>query len=97
MAVLEALAREQRQAGAIILREALSGYVPMGVFNVRENVRSAMRLPGQEFEDVKSALTHIGQKFTLPADRFVEAGALLRSVLRQKQTRLADFSAKTVS
>ena len=38
MAVLEALAREQKQAGAIILREALHGYVPMGVFNVRENV-----------------------------------------------------------
>ena len=97
MAVLEALAREQRQAGAIILREALSGYVPMGVFNVRENVRSAMLLSGQEFEDVKSALAHIGQKFTLPAERFVEAGALLRSVLRQKQTRLADFSVNAVS
>jgi hypothetical protein len=97
MAVLEALAREQSQAGAIILREALRGYVPMGVFNVRENVRSAMRLPGQEFEDVKSALSHIGQTFTLPAERFVEAGALLRGVLRQKQTRLADFSAKAVS
>ena len=37
MAVLEALAQEHRQAGAIILREALPGYVPMGVFNVREN------------------------------------------------------------
>jgi hypothetical protein len=97
MAVLEALAREQRQAGAIILREALRGYVPMGVFNVRENVRSAMRLPGQEFEDVKSALAHIGQKFTLPPDRFVESGALLRSVLKQKQTRLADFSAGAAS
>lgn len=97
MAVLEALAREHRQAGAIILREALSGYVPMGVFNVRENVRSAMRLPGQEFEDVKSALAHIGQTFTLPADRFVQAGALLRGVLKQKQTRLADFSVNAVS
>jgi hypothetical protein len=53
-----------------------------------------MRRPGQEFEDVKSALAHIGQKFTLPAGRFVEEGALLRSVLQQKQTRLADFSGK---
>jgi hypothetical protein len=97
MAVLEALAREQRQAGAIILREALRGYVPMGVFNVRENVRSAMRQPGQTFEDIPSALAHIGQKFTLPVKRFVEEGALLRSVLRQKQTRLTDFAAKTAA
>jgi hypothetical protein len=43
---------------------------------------------------VKSALAHIGQKFTLLAGRFVEEGALLRSVLQQKQTRLADFSGK---
>ena len=91
MAVLEALAKEQQQAGAIILREALRGYVPMGVFNVRENVRNAMLQPGQEFEDIKTALSHISQKFTLPMSRFVEEGALLRSVLRQRQTRLADF------
>jgi len=97
MAVLEALAKEQKQAGAIILREALRGYVPMGVFNVRENVRNAMKQPGQEFEDVKSALSHIGQRFTLPMNRFVEEGALLRNVLRQKQTRLADFAPPTVA
>lgn len=42
MAVLEALAKERCQAGAIILREAYTGYVPLGVFNVRENVRNAM-------------------------------------------------------
>jgi len=96
MAVLESLARQQKQAGAIILREALRGYVPMGVFNVRENVRSAMLQPGQEFEDVKSALNHISNKFTLPMDRFVEEGALLRSVLKQKQTRLDDFTPPAV-
>ena len=66
MAILEALAQEHRQAGAIILREALPGYVPMGVFNVRENVRSAMRKPATEFEDIRSALGHISERFTLP-------------------------------
>ncbi len=97
MAVLEALAREQRQAGAIILREANRGYVPMGVFNVRENVRNAMKQPGHEFEDIRSALSHISQKFTLPINRFIEEGALLRDVLRQKQTRLNDFSTGPVA
>ncbi len=74
MAVLEALAQEQEQAGAIILREAHRGYVPMGVFNVRENVRSAMRQPAQEFEDIRSALSHISETFTLPMTRFIEEG-----------------------
>lgn len=92
MAVLEALALEQRQAGAIILREALPGYVPMGVFNVRENVRSAMKEPAREFEDIRTALNYISGKFTLPVQRFIEEGALLRDCIRQRQCTLSDFT-----
>ena len=92
MAVLEALAQEQKQAGAIILREALHGYVPLGVFNVRENVRSAMRQPAQEFEDIRSALSHISEKFTLPMQRFIEEGNLLRNTLRERQCTFRDFA-----
>ncbi len=92
MAVLEALAREQRQAGAIILREALRGYVPMGVFNVRENVRNAMNRSPLEFEDIRSALEHISRTFTLPVTRFIEEGELLRNSIRLRQCTLRDFS-----
>ena len=92
MAVLEALAQEHRQAGAIILREALPGYVPMGVFNVRENVRSAMREPATEFEDVRSALAHISERFTLPVQRFITETTLLQESLRQRQCTLSDFA-----
>jgi hypothetical protein len=91
MAVLEALAREQKQAGAIILREALHGYVPMGVFNVRENVRNAMNQPPREFEDIRSALAHIGNRFTLPLGRFIKEGELLMTMTRQRQCTLKDF------
>ncbi|MDO8873648.1 MAG: hypothetical protein Q7V05_13110 [Methanoregula sp.] len=92
MAVLEALARQQEQAGAIILREAHRGYVPMGVFNVRENVRGAMRQPPQEFEDIRAALSHISDSFSLPITRFIEEGELLRETIRQHQCRISDFS-----
>jgi DNA repair protein NreA len=92
MAVLEALAREQKQAGAIVLREATRGYVPMGVFNVRENVRNAMNQPAREFEEIKSALAHISRKFTLPVTRFMEESVLLRRVIRERQCSLRDFS-----
>jgi len=91
MAVLEALSREQRQAGAIILREARKGYVPMGVFNVRENVRSAMQQPALEFEGIRPALRHLSEKFVLPVTRFIEQGPLLQSVIRERQCRLGDF------
>lgn len=91
MAVLEALARQQEQAGAIILREARKGYIPMGVFNVRENVRNAMNQPASEFEDIRSALAHIGNRFTLPVQRFIDEGELLRTMTRQRQCTLKDF------
>jgi hypothetical protein len=91
MAVLEALAREQVQAGAIILREAYRGYVPLGVFNVRENVRNAMLQPAREFEDAESALTHISQRLRLPLGRFIEEGTLLRDVMHKGQMTLHDF------
>jgi hypothetical protein len=91
MAVLEALAREQKQAGAIILREALQGYVPMGVFNVRENVRSAMLQPAKEFEDIRKALGYLSGRFTLPIRRFIEEGTLLRNSIRHRQCTLQDF------
>lgn len=96
MAVLEALARQGEQAGAIILREAHKGYVPMGVFNVRENVRNAMNQPATEFEDIRSALAHIGSTFTLPVTRFIEEGELLRTMIRQRQCTLSDFSTQGV-
>ena len=92
MAVLEALAREGVQAGAIVLREASRGYVPLGVFNVRENVRSAMRQKAAEFEDVPSALASIADRLQLPLSRFEGESTLLRDVAQGRgQTTLSSF------
>ena len=92
MAVLEALAREKRQAGAIILREAYTGYVPLGVFNVRENVRNAMHQKPLEFESLKAALGYVSTRLELPVKRFVRQSDLLREELKSQQTTLSSFS-----
>lgn len=91
MAVLEALAEQQKQAGAIILREAVSGYVPLGVFNVRENVRNAMKQPAREFEDGNQVRNYLSDTFTLPLKRFEEAGVLFKNIGKKRQTTLGDF------
>lgn len=91
MAVLEALLREKKQAGAIVLREATEGYVPLGVFNVRENVRNAMAVKGKEFETFKDAFSYVSGTMTLPPERFIQSGRVLRSLLQEQQTRLSDF------
>lgn len=91
MAVLEALAKQKRQAEAIVLREAYNGYVPLGVFNVRENVRNALNQPAAEFGDIKSALSHVSTRLQLPLSRFVKESALLKENLGKGQTRLSAF------
>jgi hypothetical protein len=50
-----------------------------------------MNQPATEFEDIRSALGHIGNRFTLPIQRFVEEGELLRTMIRQRQCTLKDF------
>ena len=91
MAVLEALERESKQAGVIVLREAYNGYVPLGVFNVRENVRNAMDQAPLEFEDMKTALSYISTKLKLPVEKFVKQSDLLKELLQSRQTTLDSF------
>ena len=91
MAVLEALASEKKQAGAIVLREAYNGYVPLGVFNVRENVRSAMSEIPREFEDMKTALAYIETKLKLPMEKFKQTSTLLQDLMRSRQMTLDNF------
>lgn len=91
MAVLEALERESKQAGVIVLREAYNGYVPLGVFNVRENVRNAMEQTPIEFEDMKTALSYISTKLKLPLEKFVKQSDLMKELLNSRQTTLDSF------
>ena len=91
MAVLEKLARDKKQATAIILREAYNGYVPLGVFNVRENVRSALNQDPLEFEDLNNALNYVSTKLKLPLKRFIKKSDLLQELIRSRQTTLDAF------
>ncbi|ADL58710.1 MULTISPECIES: Nre family DNA repair protein [Methanothermobacter] len=91
MAVLEALDREEKQAGAIILREAYPGYVPLGVFNVRENVKNAMNVRPHEFNGLKEALEFMDSKLKLGLDAFRRRSNLLRDISSSRQTTLDSF------
>jgi hypothetical protein len=90
--VLEALARAKKQAGAIVLREAGSGYIPLGVFNVRENVRNAMKNKPLEFNTLMDALRYLEPKFRLPLARFMRESTLLKENLHNRQTTLVKYA-----
>ena len=91
MAVLEELAKQKIQAGAVVLREAYRGYVPLGVFNVRENVRSAMVQDPIEFEDFRGAFEYVSAKLKLSKERYLSQGKVLYDTLSGRQSRLDEF------
>jgi hypothetical protein len=61
------------------------------VFNVRENVRSAMQERPLECEDLNDALRQAAGKFTLPITRFIEESTLLNTLRRERQSTLRSF------
>lgn len=90
LAVCELLLKERRQASVIVLREAHPGYImPVGVWQVRENVRNAMRQKPLTFNTLNEALQRIGSQFQIPLKTWVRQSQLIRNALFQK--RITDF------
>ncbi|MBI2084607.1 MAG: hypothetical protein HYT70_03285 [Candidatus Aenigmarchaeota archaeon] len=78
LAVLEKLEELGRQAGVIVFRESYPGYIPTGVWLVRESVRESFRKKPLEFWDMQSALKYVSRKLWLPILRYKEKSVLLR-------------------
>ncbi len=90
LAIAEKLSKENRQAGAVILRETHPGYImPVGVWNVREHVRDALRKEPKTFENLKDALFYISTRLDIKIDTWKKYSEVLTDSLYQ--TRLTDF------
>jgi hypothetical protein len=93
LAVCEQLVKERRQATVIVLREAHPGYImPVGVWQVRENVRNAMRQKPYAFKTLDEALRFIASRFQIPLQRWIMRSELLKDALFQK--KITDFISK---
>ena len=96
LAVCELLVKERRQATVIVLREAHPGYImPVGVWQVRENVKNAMRQKPLTFNTLNEALGRIATQFTIPLQSWIRESHLVRNALFQK--RITDFFGKVRS
>ncbi|MDP6612530.1 MAG: Nre family DNA repair protein [Candidatus Hydrothermarchaeota archaeon] len=90
LAVGEALRKEGKQACVVILREAHPGYImPVGVWNVRENVRNAMRQTPLKFESLKEVFKYVSMRLEIPGERWITKSEILKRVLYQR--RLEDY------
>ncbi|MCD6467914.1 MAG: hypothetical protein J7L32_01185 [Thermoplasmata archaeon] len=90
LAVNETLTKEHRQAGVVIFREAHPGYIlPVGVWNVRETVRKALKQPYTKYDDLQTALSAVKETMDIPLERWIKNSAVLKDSLHQR--RLEDF------
>jgi len=86
LAVLEHLMRVRRQARVFIIREAYPDYIlPVGVWQVRENVRNAMQQPPLVYDTMDEALGRIKGRLSIGLDHWLESGFLLRQTMSQRK------------
>lgn len=86
-AVAEAMNRMRRQARCIIFREIYDTYLmPVGVWEVRENVRKAMEKQPKKFTNLKAALEDIQNRLMINIQKYIEKSQILR------QRRITDYT-----
>lgn len=90
LAVNELLNKERRQAGVVVLREAHPGYImPVGVWNVRENVRNALKQNCFKFNSLNECFEFIKTKMDIPLKRWINTSVILKDYLEQR--RIEEF------
>lgn len=90
MAVNELLTEQNRTAGVVIFREAHPGYVmPVGVWNVRENVRAALKTKPFKFDSLESALKHIDSVMDIPRKLWIMNSNIIKDMYSQR--KIDDF------
>jgi hypothetical protein len=95
LAVCEQLVKERRQASVIVLREAHPGYImPVGVWQVRENVRHAVAQEPLRYNTLDEALQRIANQFKISLQGWIRQSQLIRNALFQK--RITDFLRRPV-
>ena len=91
LAVAEHLARRYKKAGAIVLREIHPNYVmPLGVWQIREGVREALKKPPQKFERFDHAMSFACSYMSVSKNEIVQKSWLWKSF--KGQTKISDFA-----
>lgn len=86
LAICEALESMKKQATVVVFREIGEDYsLPLGVWQVRENVRNAFKKNPVQFYKKEDALRHISSRLRIPLNEYLKRSRILQ------QKRLGDF------
>ena len=90
LAVAEYLVANNIQSAAIIFREIGQDYaVPLGVWQIRENVRAALKEKPLEFSSLDLTLDFLAKKLSVPIDRYKKKSALIQHF--KSQSRISQW------
>jgi hypothetical protein len=91
LAVTEHLARRRRKAAALVLREIHPEYVMLlGVWQIREGVREALKKPAQKFESLEQAMSFASAGMSVSRQEIARKSRLWQAF--KNQTRITDFA-----
>ena len=89
LAVTEYLQKIKKQSGVMIFREIQPEYaVPVGVWQVREGVREAMKKTPQETNSLNEAISLATKRMSISKNEWLAHGNMLKLVA---QTNMSDF------
>ena len=90
LASAELLDKTQKQGKVVILREAHSGYImPVGVWNVREHVREALRGKPVQLSSYEELFKFVRSRMDIPIETWIKNSTLLSVSLRQRRLAVA--------
>jgi DNA repair protein NreA len=90
LAAAEYLNSKKRSAAVLILREILPEYIlPVGVWQIREGVRMALKNPSMIFNELQSMLMYVGTRSTVPTSKWLTNSNTLKGM--KAHSRISDF------
>lgn len=91
LAVVEHLARRRKKAAALVLREIHPEYVmPLGVWQIREGVRQALKRQPQHFECLDRALSFACSSMSVSKNEVTQKSRLWKVFTSQR--KISDFA-----
>ncbi len=89
LSVAEHLSKRRRKA-ALILREIHSDYVmPVGVWQIREGIREALKKENRQFESFENALSYTCMNLSVSREDWIKNSKIYKNM--KEQMRITDF------
>jgi len=90
LAVIEFLQSQKRTASAIVLREIHPEYIlPVGVWQIREGIREALRMNCNKFDTLDMALSFACNNLTISKNEWIGNSSLVKA--RKSHSRISDY------